>query len=339
MKKITSLVLVIATILTLIFATGITASAVGTAPTVRVDCIKVGFPDAQPFVDGNCRTLIPVRFVTEALGAKVSWEQNTATAVIEKDGITVRVPIGNDTISVTKDGKTTTTKMDTAAVAKQERTYVPIRFVAEALGAFVDYSNAYNTVQIFNCGKLSKEFTGGLRSLPLTIDEGFTLTPENDEIFKTFEDESYGFANAHEYWIRIGEKNTTRQLTKYFVAKMNSATYIGEQAQIAKYLVEDAEARYSLEYDEVRSKLFSNTALVYMESGGCVTQATVRGFLLLNIHYDIEKGTHASAAFKKDFGLEEVKAGEYKMPFDVHYEVMSSGPKTIWRAARVSYPS
>ena len=39
--------------------------------SVTVDGSAVNFPDAKPFIDSNGRTLIPVRFVTESLGATV----------------------------------------------------------------------------------------------------------------------------------------------------------------------------------------------------------------------------------------------------------------------------
>ncbi|HBL50187.1 MAG TPA: hypothetical protein DDZ65_08085 [Firmicutes bacterium] len=90
--------------------------------TVKCNGEAVVFPDAQPFVDENSRTLIPVRFVAETMGAAVSWNQETQTAVIEQNGITVSVPIGSDTIMVTENGATHTVTMDTAAIIREERT-------------------------------------------------------------------------------------------------------------------------------------------------------------------------------------------------------------------------
>jgi hypothetical protein len=119
------------------------------ALTVKYNGEEIVFPDAQPFIDENSRTLIPVRFVAETMGAKVSWNQEAQAAVIEQNGITVSVPIGSDTISITQDGSTSTVKMDTAALIREERTYVPIRYVAEALGAWVGYSDLFTTVQIY----------------------------------------------------------------------------------------------------------------------------------------------------------------------------------------------
>ena len=42
--------------------------------TVIVDGKKIDFPDAPAFIDENGRTQIPIRFVGEALGAKVGWD-------------------------------------------------------------------------------------------------------------------------------------------------------------------------------------------------------------------------------------------------------------------------
>jgi hypothetical protein len=83
------------------------------------------------------------------MGADVSWNQEEQTAIITQNGITIKVPIGSDTFSATENGSTSTVKMDTAAIISEERTYVPIRFVAEALGAWVGYSDLFTTVQIY----------------------------------------------------------------------------------------------------------------------------------------------------------------------------------------------
>ncbi|NCC69103.1 MAG: copper amine oxidase N-terminal domain-containing protein, partial [Clostridia bacterium] len=78
------------------------------ALTVKFNGKAVQFPDAQPFVDENNRTMIPLRAVTETMGAEVSWDQVSQTAKIEQNGITIMVPIGSDTISVTQNGRTST---------------------------------------------------------------------------------------------------------------------------------------------------------------------------------------------------------------------------------------
>jgi len=47
---------------------------------------KDKFPDAEPFIDENSRTQVPIRFVGEALGANVSWDGNTKKVTITLNG-------------------------------------------------------------------------------------------------------------------------------------------------------------------------------------------------------------------------------------------------------------
>ncbi len=101
---------------------------------IAVDGKEVEF-DAKPFIDENDRTQVPVRAVSEMLNADVDWDGETRTVTILRDTKTVNIIIGSDTITV--DGKTV--KMDTAAIIKDNRTYIPVRFVAEALGMTVEW--------------------------------------------------------------------------------------------------------------------------------------------------------------------------------------------------------
>ena len=158
MKKKLSALLAIALILS---ALGLTGAAVAeeiempsgglgsSVLAVKYNGEAVVFPDAQPFIDENDRTLIPVRFVAETMGAEVSWDQEAQTAVIEQEGVKILVPIGSDTLSVAQEDGNSTVQMDTAAIIREDRTYVPIRFVAETLGAWVSYSDLFTTVQIY----------------------------------------------------------------------------------------------------------------------------------------------------------------------------------------------
>lgn len=334
MKRTLSFVLVIATIFTAIFATAISASAAGTAPNVRVNASLVEFPDAQPFIDSNDRTLIPVRFVTEALGATVTWEQSTATAVIEQNGITVRVPIGSDTISITESGKTTTAKMDTAAIIKQDRTYVPIRYVAEALGCFVDYSNAYNVVEIHACNTKNGNFTAALikafRAQPLTTDEKASSNytkrkAAGEDVNKlglyglyreTFTDPDYGFANAHEHWICP----RTREVTFYFETTRDSVTNKGDRAPLVEKIVNEAVAAYTQDYAEFECIFYSNPALVYQNEGPDFSSVAVRGLFAINMHEDLvaEDYPSLSKIMEDEYGFAELTKGPHYFLYDIH---------------------
>lgn len=102
---------------------------------VTMDGKKVNFPDEQPFIDKNSRTLVPVRFVSEALGYKVTWDaKNNKVTIVGSKTIVLTINSKNAVV----DGKTV--KMDSQAVLKNGRTFVPLRFISEGMGCQVSYT-------------------------------------------------------------------------------------------------------------------------------------------------------------------------------------------------------
>lgn len=115
-------------------------------PAVGAESISV-YIDGQPvvftadlgihFVDSNYRTLVPLRVTMEAAGCNISWNQATSTATLTKGDAIVTVTIGQNYI--TKSGERIV--IDTKAIEKQNRIYLPIRAVLETFGANIEYSN------------------------------------------------------------------------------------------------------------------------------------------------------------------------------------------------------
>ena len=89
----------------------------------------------------NDRTMLPARFVAENLGAKVEWngekELVTITGKNLKTGedVTILITIGATTAKV--NGKEV--KLDSPAFIENDRTYTPIRFISEELGASIEW--------------------------------------------------------------------------------------------------------------------------------------------------------------------------------------------------------
>ena len=116
-------------------------------PAVRVTVggNPVAWTDVRPYIDENNRTMVPLRVVAEALGMTVSWDAYRREASFSVGTKTLTFPIGS-TEAVKEDG--TTVKMDTAAVINANRTYAPIRYLAEYFGYTVDWDAASRTVVI-----------------------------------------------------------------------------------------------------------------------------------------------------------------------------------------------
>ena len=87
--------------------------------------------DAAPYVDSNWRTMVPIRALAETFGAEVDYDNDARTVTIVDGDTTIVMTIDSTTYTINGEEQT----MDTAAViGSGDRTYVPVRFVAEALG-------------------------------------------------------------------------------------------------------------------------------------------------------------------------------------------------------------
>ena len=89
----------------------------------------------------NDRTMLPARFVAENLGADVSWDGEKELVTIKgknlktSEDITILIYIGSDIAYV--NGREV--KLDSAAFVESDRTYTPIRFISEELGAGIEW--------------------------------------------------------------------------------------------------------------------------------------------------------------------------------------------------------
>lgn len=142
--------------------------------------------DIPAFIVDN-RTLVPVRIVSENLGAQVTWKQDTRQVQIETGGTSITLTIGSSQALVNGeavelyDGVPATM----AAVGSLTRTMVPLRFVSEQLGAQVDFDNDTSTVHITT----AREETYALTAPVLGNDGTITVTaaPEAEPSIFTLE--------------------------------------------------------------------------------------------------------------------------------------------------------
>lgn len=99
--------------------------------------------DAKPFIS-NSRTLVPLRFIVEAIGGDVSWDGDNRVVTVNSHGKELILPI--DSKKITVNGKEIA--IDQAAIIKDDRTYVPIRFIAENLEMNVNYIHESREIEI-----------------------------------------------------------------------------------------------------------------------------------------------------------------------------------------------
>ncbi|MDD4664276.1 MAG: copper amine oxidase N-terminal domain-containing protein, partial [Caldisericia bacterium] len=99
--------------------------------------------DAKPYISQG-RTFVPFRVIAEGFGAQVDWVQQTKGINITLGDKVISMQIGSTRAIINNQVVT----MDAAPEIKSGRTFVPIRFVSEALGAEVEWNQSTRKVII-----------------------------------------------------------------------------------------------------------------------------------------------------------------------------------------------
>ena len=152
LQKITAAVLVAGTLL-------LGTNAFAAAQTIKINGNVTQIPAEMGAIqEKDDRTFVPVRFVMENLGCKVDYIDDSKMAVISSISCSYLIQEGNPTLFILQDQYTQTQnlQMDTSAYIEETeidgqtygRMYVPIRFLAEAIGYNVGWDEATQTVTL-----------------------------------------------------------------------------------------------------------------------------------------------------------------------------------------------
>ncbi len=176
MKKIITMLL----IMMFIVSAWTTVTAEEAPIQVRIDGELVNFTDAQPILDSNNRTLVPLRAIGEAMGLIIVWNpefrQATFTLaypqqeLLESDSYEFEPYLVSENITFEIDNDQAffgaywemngegevypygaleyDVEMDTKAVILDSRTYAPIRYLAEAFNYHVSWDQSTRTVEL-----------------------------------------------------------------------------------------------------------------------------------------------------------------------------------------------
>ncbi|KKO52466.1 copper amine oxidase N-terminal domain-containing protein [Paenibacillus sp. DMB20] len=100
--------------------------------------------DAEPLLKkGN--TFVPFRAIAESLKAEVTWNPEERSIIVKKDGVTLKLVVNSKTATV--DGKKV--PLDAPVTVTKGSTYVPVRFISEALDATVKWEPESQTVVVY----------------------------------------------------------------------------------------------------------------------------------------------------------------------------------------------
>ncbi len=126
-------------------------------------------------------TLVPLRVITEAFGAKVDWEDETRKIFLSYEDTEIELQIGNIIAKI--NGREQ--ELLTAPVISTDRTMVPLRFISENFGAEVSYDDATKAISVIKGG--IKEFSSDKFAFSLTFPESYVKTGYFDEKENVFD--------------------------------------------------------------------------------------------------------------------------------------------------------
>lgn len=177
MKKMIAIFTVCILMLSSLFSFTAEASAKQKPATIYINGSEL-ITDVSPVEKGN-RTLVPFRAIFEALDAKVTWSQSTKTVGATKGDTTISFRLGSVTAKVNNEE----VKLDVSAHTINNRTMVPLRFVAETLGADVRWEQSTRTVYIETSSEVRSAYNVNAKDIAdfgdgRDIEISFTKSPD-----------------------------------------------------------------------------------------------------------------------------------------------------------------
>lgn len=140
---------------------------------VYVDGTRLMFPDQQPFIDANNRTMVPLRPCLESMGGSVVWESEGKKVQVSRqtvagEMISITLTIGS-TNATLAPGMVKT--MDSAPILQNGTTFVPLRFISEFLACQVVWDGSSRTVHLFTRNQDASEQNRLIREAAAAVKE------------------------------------------------------------------------------------------------------------------------------------------------------------------------
>lgn len=125
---------------------------------VNDDVVQVDGQNANVYpVAENNRTLVPVSRIVEAFGGESTWDAKTNNTTYTLGNRKVSHVIGSRDVIIQKGSQVQKKTMEVPSKAMNNRTYVPVRYVLEGLGLWVDYEPTYQLIIVSNESKQGED--------------------------------------------------------------------------------------------------------------------------------------------------------------------------------------
>ncbi|WP_282942594.1 DUF5050 domain-containing protein [Paenibacillus sp. RC67] len=161
--------------------------------SITVNGVEV-FADTPSFIQTDVGvTFVPIRVVSETLGANVKWNESTGSVLIKKAETELELTANQSIAKINGQN----VRLEAPPVMQNGRLMVPIRFISEGLGVKVSWNQPSRTVNLGNAVEASLLFESGTGNDPQNIHNNAIVTQYNGWI----------------YYANIGDNNKLYRMT------------------------------------------------------------------------------------------------------------------------------
>lgn len=254
MKKFIFVCVLLLTMSTVVFATDV---------KVKINDNNVDFTDASGNIVNaqivNSRTMVPMRKIFELLGLSVEWDGENKIVTGKKDNLLIQLQIDNNIATKELNGTKTQIELDTPPMIIENRTMVPLRFIAESLDKQVGWDKNARTAVII-------DYSYFLNTLKTKANPVYNFLI-NDLVQDTYYDDKY----THKYFdLKDASQNNEFSVNTKFSAGddyQKVALNISGTSDLSKEILSEGwnSSMFELNYDKDKMKLSTdNVKLIEM---------------------------------------------------------------------------
>lgn len=217
--------------------------------------------DVAPFIN-NDRTLVPIRVISENLGYSVNWDNQTRKVTVKNNDKSIELTIGKKEVNING----THSSIDVAPMIKNERTFVPLRFISESFDNDVNWDNNTRTVRInkketkvasiFDYSNINSIYKNITPATPQPKAKQVDSNEYNNKIFDDWRKNQNIQQNVtHTYSSpRYQNNNWSNNSNRY----NTTTTTTNDVAQLKDYYIREAKFLLDLTYVEINGGDFVN---------------------------------------------------------------------------------
>ena len=268
--------------------------------SIQVDGTYLKLNDSPKIINGN--TLVPLRDISTALNIPINWNENTKTIDIYGKDNKYTLEIDND---IVKSENNDTIILNTAPTIINNKTFVPIRFIAESTGTEILWDDYSRTIFITTN---KKQKNNDLEKIELSLGSKKIYTGESvSELKKDFGEPSRIEKSIYNLDWHI----YNHDYSQFIMVAVNDDTVVGYYTN-AKGFILNEKIQYDMIYDDVN---IDSQITVYKDSNN---NQKIYGVLVVLFPYQNEENISSQAFLniqaKENFDILNTFRTNYNLP-------------------------